>query len=374
MDQAAEAHASPSSARVSPLVPKLRLNEVDRLKEEIKRSNNNLYKMQAQVLAATWDPTIPGQQEYLLDLTRRAAELEDHVSDLCLELKTARAITQGKMGMEEWQKTQKTTARAIEESLSTAHSKKYATTLAEEAEALEKEAEIMVRELRSKLSRGTYDEYTTATRVHSKELDELEAELVAAHSGAGTRTVQEILPKIKACQQDFARLQEMSESSTAEDMTEGSDDEDEGLAYEDVQSIAVGDQVQLICDDEDGFCRGDKALVVEYDPSIAYPYRVQKRGATGYFKACDITLIQRKRPLVLRTPCPLSPKSHAKASSSPHPNPYMDTPYGSESGEEDYEIDADLEKGKCRTIDSTVVSFMASAKDMAVTLNPLATI
>jgi len=368
------AHESPSSGKPpSPLVPKLKLDEVPRLKEAIKKGNEKLYKMQAQVLAATWTDEVPGQAEYLLDLTRRANELEEEVSQLCMQLKTARAITDGKMGLDAWQKTQQNTARSIEASIEQGcSSSKTAAALASEAGALEKEAEMMVRELRASLARGDHKEYIIATRVHSKELDQLEQQLAAARRGEGTSSVEDILPKIKACHDDFCRLQEMSEASATDaDTTECSDDEDEGLDWEEVETISVGDKVRLVCDDEDGFTRGDTGIVVEYDPSIAYPYRVQKKGAVAFFKATDIIIVERA---VRRTTCPLSPRALArKAKSSPHPSPYADTPYGSESGEDSFEEDVDLEKGKCRSLTMHhQPSFMVRAKDLAVTLNPLA--
>jgi hypothetical protein len=230
---------------------------------------------------------------------------------------------------------------------------------------------MMVRELRASLARGDHKEYIIATRVHSKELDTLEQELAAARRGEGTRSVEDILPRIKACHEDFCRLQEMSDiSATEADTTECSDEEDEGLDYEEVETISVGDKVRIVCDDEDGFIRGDTGIVVEYDPSIAYPYRVQKKRAVAFFKATDIMVVERA---VKRTVCPLSPRALArKAKSSPHPNPYADTPYGSESSEESFEDDVDLEKGKCRSLSTHQPSFMVRAKDLAVTLNPLA--
>jgi len=365
-------HNTLSKTTERPNIPKLPLDKVHNLKDQIKEGNLRLYKMQAEVLATTNQQIQPGSKDIIRieELQRRSWELEEHISGLCIELKTARAMANGNDGFQTWRKAQEKTVSSIEKSLSKSlqgNNEKLTSALKTEASTLEAEAELMVMQLRAKLNRGDFSEFKTAQRIHQTELASLELELTEAKKKG--LSVENILLRIKACGNDMTRTTEASSDSD-----ESSDEsEDEDLTYESAAPHAVGDRVMLVCDDEDGFKRGDTGTIVEVDPTIAYPYRVKSRSGDGFFKACDIKLVERK---VVRTSCPLSPKPVTKLPAEPVPA-FSDTPYSSrssspyKSNDEQVEDDLDLEKGRCARKNSVGVSFFAKAKELTVTLNPL---
>jgi len=329
--------------------------------------------MQAEVLATTERQVQPGSADIIRiqELSRLSWELEEHIGSLCIELKTARAMENGNDGFQTWRKAQEKTASSIEKSLrksSDRNDQKLNNALKEEASTLEAEAELMVTQLRAKLNRGDFADFKLAQRIHQVELTSLELELTEAKKKG--HSVENILLRIKACGNDMNRMNEASSDSDAS----SDESEDEDLAYETAAAHAVGDRVMMVCDDEDGFKRGDTGTIVEVDPTIAYPYRVKSRSGDGFFKACDIKLVERK---VVRTTCPLSPKALTKLPTEPVPAPSSDTPYSSrssspyKSNDEQLEDHLDLEKGKCARRNSVEGSFFAKAKELTVTLNPL---
>jgi len=359
-----------------PNIPALDLSRVHKLKDQIKEGNLRLYKMQAQVLAAT--NLEPGSKEstYVQELAKRSNALEDHISGLCMQLRTARAVADGPGGgsFEHWRKVQERQASEIEKSLQGAQStQKLANALVDDATTLEAEAEMMVKQLRAQLTRGEFSEYKMAQKVHQAELATLEKELAEARRNG--RNVSHILPRIKAVRNDMAVTTEAGSSES----DSSSESEDEDLAYETLVPLRVGDRVKLICEAEDGFCTGDHGTIVEVDPTITYPYRIKGHVGDGYFKACDIVLVESK---IKVTSCPLSPSIKNSALSAPVPSPYDDTPYTSRSTspyktlEDCPSDDFDLEKGKCARRASVAsddnISIFDKAKELTVTLNPLA--
>lgn len=379
------AHSSKTTSNI-PMVPKLRLEEVKSLKEQIKEENAKLFKMQALVLHATWDSKVPQDPEYLQSLSARANRVEEHIGQLCMQLKTARAVESGNEGFDAWRAGQEAVAANIKSRVGQSTDPREAQAVVEEARTLEKEAELMVEELRANLQRGDTRQFASWERLHSKELAKLEAELAQARQNK--QPCHAILLAIKACHNDMKKIRHVACESSAGSSSDSEDSEAEG-EYEGLGSLSVGDRVRLIGEDEDGFQRGDCGSITEIDQSIAYPYRVTKRGADGWFKAIDLELVEKKHPVPLRVPQlqanPVSPKRAARdlsPTTCPPASPYYDTPYASGSDYEgdigsDYE-DVDLEKGrtshlaKRRGSTPTLQAFLKSTKDVACTLNPLA--
>jgi len=360
--------------------------------------------MQALVLHATWDAAAPADPKYLKQLTHRAAKVEEHISHLCMELKTARAVEDGNQGFDAWRKGQEAVAANLQARVGLG-GPKAKQLLAEEAMNLEKEAELMVQELKANLQRGDTREFASWERLHTKELAALEQSLSEAK--ANGQPAHHLLLKIKACHQDMTKIRHVASESTAGSSSDSSDSEDDA-EYEQVASLRCGDRVRLLGDDEDGFKRGECGVIAEVDTSIAYPYRLTKRGgADGWFKACDLELVESKQAVVRVIKVPLqieanpcsSPCKPAQAgggsgtetrAASASPYRHVDSPYSSEcgsSGEEGYDacdLDpmVDLEKGSRssssrsfskRASTPTLQAFLQTVtKDVACTLNPLA--
>lgn len=341
-------------------VPQLNLEAVaTKIKVAIKDKNDELYKLQVEVLHATWankDPASAAQAN------KRCAVLEAEIAGLCEQLKTHRPNRPPSSATKRTQH-QRTKQKPKPKQAATARPSRPQP----KPQDLQKHAECMVRGLYEELSSGDCQKFIAWQEVQRKELAALEAQLAEAKAkGTG---VAQIIVRLEACTADLKHVVTIAKEAKA-DVGAGvgvdSSDSESELDYEQVEELEIGDKVKLVCDDEDGFVRGDEGFVVEVDSTIAYPYRVQarkSRSVHGYFKACDLQLVQRKSPPV---PSPCTPPPCEKVVQSPYERRDA-SPYKIHEADA-LSLDVDLEKGRCRISPLTI----STVRKVAMTLNPLA--
>jgi len=247
-------------------------------------------------------------------------------------------LAEGKEGFQNWQQQQIKAAQRIKKRMATASPSEVAI-LANKAAILEQQTQSMVQELRANLARCDHQQFKAWQDAQKKELENLEAELTEARKSGCC--VEEIVARLEASYSELERMVE--EASSLED-EDGDSDTDSDLEYEEVEELEVGDRVKLVCHDEDGFVQGDEGIIVEVALCDPFPYRIKSAGrkmAHGYFKACDLQLVQRQSP-----PSPRA-SSHSR-STSPYENRRPSSPYTPSHSESEVYDNVDLEKGLCR--------------------------
>lgn len=352
-----------------PAVPPLQLTEVTRLKQCIQEKNNELYALQLRVLRCSWGDDQADPEALAL----RCQAIEDEISFLCADIKTARVIEDPTSSrFSAWREKQQENTESLRERVSKlspsspANAKAH---IAEDARWMEQKAQAMVRALRVSLSRSDLEQFRTWKSTQTRELAMLEMSLAAAASSGDQSQVEQVVTQLEACHADLEKMvQQIVSSSDSSDSSESDSD----MEYEGMEALTPGDTVKLICEAEDGFTPGEEAIIVEVDYGIAYPYRLKAVGseANGFFKACDVELVRRRNPAPSVVPL-LSP--NGGGFQPLRPTKRAISPYTEAEDTLPATVEVDLEKGQCRAAVASKGEEPSMVKRIAeVYLNPLA--
>jgi len=88
---------------------------------------------------------------------------------------------------------------------------------------------------------------------------------------------------------------ELTDSNYTDGVSDNDSEDEVDLTQE---PIHVGDEVVLVCDEEDGFTRGEVAVVMEAESprSTSYPYHIKSQlrpEVHGFFELSDLKVVRR---------------------------------------------------------------------------------
>jgi len=338
-------------------------DEVKRLKKLVHTKNDELYQLQVAVLQITWQGQ--NDQERSEELAQECQDKEREINDIVAKLKAIRAISEG--NTQEYIGQQAKLAQQLGQKAGTATGS-HKKVLCSKATILERQAKSMVRELRASLSRTDHKQFKDWQVSQQAELWNLQRELdEARRSGVDVSAIEE---RIEAVHAELERMLDEARSHNDTNYNDDDDsDTDSELSYEELDELESGDRVRLVCEDEDGFRRGDEAIILEVSASDTYPYHirsVRSHSTHGYFKACDLRLVRSKGQALGRIVMPTSTPQQPPAS------PYTEIAELSADN-------IDLEKGLCRqekksptSLSDSIRKSLFDASETVLTLNPLA--
>merc|ERR1711871_17623 len=339
-------------------------DEVIRLKRLVHSKNDELYQLQVAVLQITWQGQNDRQRSE--ELAQQCQDKEREINNIVAKLKAIRAISEGHT--QEYIGQQAKLAQQLEQKAGTA-SGSFKKVLCSKATILERQANSMVRELRASLSRTDHKQFKDWQVSQQAELWNLQRELDEARRSGGD--VSAIEERIEAVHAELERMLDEARSHNDTNYNDDSDTDSE-LSYEELEELEAGDRVRLVCEDEDGFKRGDEAIVLEVSSSDTYPYHirsVRSHSTHGYFKACDLRLVRSKGQALGRI---VMPTSMPQQLPTPPASPYTEIAELSADN-------IDLEKGLCRqekksptSVSNSIRQSLFDASETILTLNPLA--